>query len=281
MSPRPILKRTSASADRAPNSSNPHPHHAVHFPATSCPTTHTYPVYSSTAYDRSPIVVSQNTCALPARGCPGRTYTIDERESATLRRQQFGGREPHPRAFASSRADAGRHSTSSYSLPPPLVPDLSSESDESDGFSSSSFNEPSMHYASYAPPDMHGLVIPKDKYLSYQQQYESNSYDNETYSPPALSFLPYPPSPPSRVCYDYNPASDADVDLGMPRRRRERKHDSSRSPDRIPSGVDACSQSPPTPTKCRSKSRISAFRKSLSTAPSSFRVEDDGCLGGF
>jgi hypothetical protein len=280
MSPRPILKRTPSSFDRAPKSSNDHPHHAVHFPPTSCPTTHTYQVYSSTAYDRSPIVVSPNTCALPARGCPGRTYNLEEHEPQTLRRYQFGSHEAHPRAFALQRADAGRQSTPSYHIPPPLIPDLSSESDESDGFSSSSFTETPIPYASYAPPDMHGLVIPKDKYLSYQQ-YESNPHDNENYSPSALSFLPYPPSPPSRACYDYNPASDSDVDLGKPRRRRERRHDSSRSPDRIPSGVDERSQSPSTPTKSRSKSRISAFRKSLCTTPSTFRVEDDSCLGGF
>jgi hypothetical protein len=277
MSPRPILKRSPTTSHRAPTDLNQH--HVVHFPTSSSLTTHTFSVYSSTAYDRSPIVVDTNTCALPARGCPGRTYTLEESQKERCKRTSAPYFEAHPRAFSnhssSSRAatfDAGRAPSCSYSLsPPPLVPDVSSESDESDGFMTySSFNDPT---TSYAPPDMHGLVIPKDKYLSYQA-YDVNPHDKEPYSPSsALSFLPHPPSPPSRAMYD----CDTDMDTGKPKRRRERRHDASRAPDRIPGGVDAFSQeSPSTPTQCRSKSRsrMAAFR-------STFRVEEDACLGGF
>lgn len=35
--------------------------------------------YSGVDYDRSPIVVLPNVCALPERGCPGKTYFQDER----------------------------------------------------------------------------------------------------------------------------------------------------------------------------------------------------------
>ena len=35
--------------------------------------------YSGVDYDRSPIVVLPNICALPERGCPGKTYFQDER----------------------------------------------------------------------------------------------------------------------------------------------------------------------------------------------------------
>lgn len=274
MSPRPILKRTSLSA-RTPNETSPH--HAVHFPTTSSLTTHTYAVYSSAAYDRTPIAVSPNSCAMPARGCPGRTYTLPADPPAVLR-NQYGGGEYHPRALNNTRADVGR--TSSSHLPPPLIPDLSSESDESDGFTACTPHEPSTSYSSYAPPHMHGLVIPKDKYMSYHN-HESSIYDNESFSPTALSFLPHPPCSPTRPSYDFNPPLEPNFQLGKPKRRRERRNDSSRSPDRIPSGMRACPESPLTPTNSGCKSRISVFRQTLSSAPSSFRVDDDGCLGGF
>ena len=35
--------------------------------------------YSGVDYDRSPIVVQTNVCALPERGCPGKTYFEDDR----------------------------------------------------------------------------------------------------------------------------------------------------------------------------------------------------------
>ncbi|EIN03734.1 hypothetical protein PUNSTDRAFT_47928 [Punctularia strigosozonata HHB-11173 SS5] len=127
-SPRPILKR-------APKSSN----HAVHFPPS--PTlTRTFFAHSSSSYDRSPITVAPNACAMPERGCPGRTYVPGTTDD-------HSGRHLHPRVVATSsglanvisasdRTPRTSASTSSPGPPPPLIPDLSSESDESDGFAS-------------------------------------------------------------------------------------------------------------------------------------------------
>jgi len=49
----------------------------VHFPPS--PTLASMHVVDSPRlYDRSPIIVSENSCAMPQRGCPGRTYaTVD------------------------------------------------------------------------------------------------------------------------------------------------------------------------------------------------------------
>jgi hypothetical protein len=149
--PRPILK----------HSPPPHPalsddnslalpiprqcRNSVHFPPT--PTlTRTFSAYSSSTYDRSPIVVLPNLCALPARGCPGRTYLPGCTTSSSLNPPpglhaskavvEAAGRHLHPRCalsfvLAPEVAPDGPMATSD--IPPPLVPDLSSESDESDG----------------------------------------------------------------------------------------------------------------------------------------------------
>lgn len=132
----------------------------VHFASTNN-LTRTFAAYSPSIYDRSPIVVSPNKCSLPARGCPGKTYLPGDDAARSLitskthDSNQVGysaaSRHLHPRAVrvqvpygAADEEDdelTPRTSTSSsvHSHPlPPLVLDLSSssESDESDGFSS-------------------------------------------------------------------------------------------------------------------------------------------------
>lgn len=96
-------------------------------------------------YDRSPIVVGPNTCALPERGCPGRTYTLEDspRNSYQEKHSSSKGRHMHPRSMGSGfglglpYGDETREviTNGGYSSNlPPLVPDLSSsESDDSDG----------------------------------------------------------------------------------------------------------------------------------------------------
>ncbi|CAE6432874.1 unnamed protein product [Rhizoctonia solani] len=49
----------------------------VHFPTAKRDLVKTRVTHSPASYDRSPIVVAPNSCALPARGCPGRTYAPD------------------------------------------------------------------------------------------------------------------------------------------------------------------------------------------------------------
>lgn len=256
LSPRPILKRSAT-----PNVSLNHPHHVVHFPPSPSLTTHTFSVYSASTYDRSPIVVSPNTCALPERGCPGRTYNLDDDCQTSSQKGQYGSGELHPRAFYNA-------SRSTYGLPPPLIPDISSsESEESDEVTSP-LPDSDLTISSH----LYGLAIPRDKY--------SDSCGG-TYPPssPALSFLPHPPSPTSRSAYPYKLSANDTPDQ-RPRRHREKIHEGSYDLGRIPSSPADSQQG--TMSK-NNKSRVSKLRKSLSTyhTTSDFRVEDDGCLGGF
>ncbi|KAI4294574.1 hypothetical protein GGG16DRAFT_64585 [Schizophyllum commune] len=131
MSPRPILKPSASCVTAAAR--------GVHFPP-SPRLTRTFSALPSCDYDRSPIVVCPNTCALPERG--GRTYTDDEpapcsptRRSRSSRERLDSG-EVHPRALAPASAAPVSPACPSYPSLPPLVPDFSSESDESDGFMS-------------------------------------------------------------------------------------------------------------------------------------------------
>jgi hypothetical protein len=148
--PRPILKQSSQSH---PNLSDDRPlslrlsqqcRNTVHFPPS--PTlTRTFSAHSPSTYDRSPIVVLPNICALPARGCPGRTYIpgsslgpspdLHSRKAAI----SSGGKHLHPRralGFGLVPEATPDNLTITSDIPPPLVPDVSSESDESDGFTS-------------------------------------------------------------------------------------------------------------------------------------------------
>ncbi|KAI0275223.1 hypothetical protein BC834DRAFT_965641 [Gloeopeniophorella convolvens] len=102
----------------------------VHFPPTPglC---QTHLTHSAAIYDRAPIVVLPNTCALPERG--GRTYTSPSPTSSCPRKRRptsaASGTAYHPQAFKATSADPAGPL-------PALVPDLSSsESDESDSAS--------------------------------------------------------------------------------------------------------------------------------------------------
>ena len=270
MSPKPILKR-SASDPETDSQRYPTRTHGVHFPPS--PATCTYSAYSAAAYDRSPIVVTPNNCALPERG--GRTYTLDESQP---RRGISYARDFHPRAlaFASSR-----------SALPQLIPDLSSESDESDGWSAA----PTASTTSYPTFGIHGLAGPPSK--SNSDVYGDAKVNGYTNCVDALAFLPYPPSPPSQK-YQYTESIDP-----FPQRRRrgerENKHESSSDPDRIPSrGSDAqhclsafsslsISSSPSfpvTPRKSKKKQPQSPHASYTPMSPG-FGNLDDGCLGGF
>lgn len=286
MSPRPILKHSEPSnqqptptAPRYPRGSLPHKTpspHGVHFPPS--PTlTRTFSAYSPSTYDRSPIVVSPNSCALPERGCPGRTYTLDEPAARSSHSRwkstTHNGRHLHPRAVASAYRESSMDSddagdeehtpTSTYPTLPSLVPDLSSESDESDGFAS-----PPSEYAfyptgaSYYPPHQTNHIAAQSHPPIPYAQHHNISYSNdESYfavPPTALSFLPHPVSPP---------------DGGQKaRRRRQRSRDQSRTRDERQASSD-----PRRGTDGSYKS-LSVCR---ALANCSLEGPDDGCLGGF
>jgi hypothetical protein len=168
-------------------------------------------------YDRSPIVVTPNSCALPERGCPGRTYTLDDSgpqlPTSNWRSGAHNGRHLHPRAVAtayrvSSSEDEDsedndvqqRPPSRTFFVPPPLIPDLSSESDESDGPTSSlpgpaQYSMPSSYHH---PPHSTPIVAPSHPPIPHTPYLPYSSSDNQAYftgSPNALSFLPHPVSP--------------------------------------------------------------------------------------
>jgi hypothetical protein len=110
----------------------------VHFPPTPV-LCQTHLTHSAATYDRAPIVVLPNACALPERN--GRTYTPSNESCAARKRRSTHaaaqGATLHPQALAAAAAASSNPKTS-VSDPagrmPSLVPDLSScsESDESD-----------------------------------------------------------------------------------------------------------------------------------------------------
>ncbi|KAA1477565.1 hypothetical protein DENSPDRAFT_749309, partial [Dentipellis sp. KUC8613] len=171
--PRPILKRCPASECTYGPQPQPQPRttNCVRFPPS--PTlTRTFTAHSAATYDRSPIVVLPNTCALPARGCPGRTYLPGDPphspNSEKKRALKNKGKSMHPRAV--------EQPVPTPSAIPSLVPDVSSsESDESDGFTSPPPHSP----ASFVIPKSSAPMTP----AALADALDSN-----------LSFLPHAPS---------------------------------------------------------------------------------------
>ncbi|KAJ7729095.1 hypothetical protein DFH07DRAFT_722145, partial [Mycena maculata] len=89
----------------------------VHFPSTPG-LTFTGDAYSPGTYDRAPIAVSPNSCALPRRG---------ERVYRSSSVPPIKGSYFHPHAFEACETEP-----IAATAVPPLLPDLSSETDEWD-----------------------------------------------------------------------------------------------------------------------------------------------------
>lgn len=178
--PRPCLKLRNSEAEPLPFTSSPgvllSPH--VHFPPTpSLSSTHA--THSPRTYDRAPIAISPNTCALPERG--GRAYTT---VSESWSQSQTKGSYFHPKAYEACEPEPIKVNAPAPSLcPPPLIPDLSSESDESDG-------------AANTPP-YSGMLSPIPPHLAQHTQFSptSRSRSKDMLLDNQLSFLPHPPSP--------------------------------------------------------------------------------------
>ena len=278
-SPKPILKRAVSEfvhkTDNFHSQGYPSRTHGVRFPPS--PATRTYSAHSAAAYDRSPIVVAPNSCALPERG--GRTYTLDESQP---RRGISFARDFHPRALAFA------------SSPPPLpqlIPDLSEDSEESDGWSAA----PAPSTSSHTNFGIHGLAGPLSKCNS--NEFDDTDMNRYTSCVDALAFLPHPPTPPS-----HNPEYTESIDpfpQSYHRRRsgRENKHESSSVTDRTPSkgsdtqnclsafaslSLSSSPMFPTTPTKksIRKKS-LKSSHASYTTLSADFGNLDDCCLGGF
>ncbi|KAM6493286.1 hypothetical protein JOM56_011420 [Amanita muscaria] len=277
VAPRPILKRPSAASVSNANNA-----HAVHFAPLTC----YFSAHSPAVYDRTPIDITPNACTLPERGCPGRTYYNVEGISAN--RYTSSANTKHPRAFAPCDIPASPPSSSSVPCPP-LIPDFSSESEESDGFYA--FPDPSSHQApSHAYYNAKGLALNltrrEDQYPGYYPDI-AVSLDSTAV---AMSFLPHPPSPLTRSSY----LADDDEAPSSPKPRRRRssrsrerkqdKHDISRDLDRmriVDQESTSESQHRGRRNKLSSRTKSSDSALSISGSFASFGLQDDGCLGGF
>ncbi|CCM05984.1 uncharacterized protein FIBRA_08225 [Fibroporia radiculosa] len=310
--PRPILKRPATESD-LPTTSVARDEPAellaidrgvlqpvVRFP--SKPTlSKTFSVDSAAQYDRSPIVVQPNRCALPARGCPGRTYAVDDelhsRMPPSPSPSARSGRHQHPRASPSyphqrddddaEDDDLTPRATPVATMPvlPPLIPDLSSESDESDGFAS-----PAPDYAVPAAAyGRTGLAMSRTKAHGADSLGLSFSAMQLTNSPSALAFLPHPPSPRMRT----SPSAPGHPPEQLDERARTRHRLSSAARSSSPSSTspnrqNCCS----SPTRRRHRPRASASPDALrgrykalseksALSGCTLAVLDQGCLGGF
>lgn len=312
MSPRPILKRSAH--PHHPHQSQPHHQshhpHGVHFPPSPS-LTRIFPVHSAAAYDRSPIEVTPNSCALPERGCPGRTYLLEETDATKPRLSRYPrgiayARDYHPRALAFASSGGG-----CSSMIPQLIPDISSESEESDGVSGipaelSTTYATASHAKQYNPySNLPNLNVAMGDPYSSNNPYTPANDDLDAY-------LPYPhpsTSPVSPSGYHWDAHPDGTHNTQKPRRKKDgRRHDSSRDPDRIPIsgavdvpalayGIGSLSISPPSPIAYSSSSsptspassrkkgvrrhHAGAVRPPPSFVGGGFGMHDDGCLGGF
>ncbi|KAJ7508430.1 hypothetical protein B0H11DRAFT_27805 [Mycena galericulata] len=184
MPPRPILKalpEPDLSKPGLPESafSNPLPFAAcssrvifsphVHFPSTPG-LTFTGATHSPGSYDRAPIAVSPNSCALPERG--GRVY-----RSSSVPPPK--GSYFHPRAFEACEAEPP------VAVPALLPSDVSSETDE--------WDECASPPQSVSPEPRVAVRMPVQGTPYYPTPIPS-THSQEEFDH-ALSFLPYPPVP--------------------------------------------------------------------------------------
>jgi len=257
VAPRPILKTLPQSDAFQPSTSNALPFASchivgfqpqfrhVHFPPT--PTlTSTAMTHSPFVYDRAPISVTPNACALPERG--GRMYPVrHERGSSDLRwnrdrastLEEPKGSYFHPRAFEVCERE--------HTPPPSLVSDISSSSSSSS--SESDESEGLQHSESMSNPIPPIPTAYHRGYYSTPHSPTTATFDSYTYPPIphtrsqkeldlAISFLPYPPSGPSPAKDKPQPQLQSAV---IPKKKRLRPSlDHRASSFREPSGLDGC-----------------------------------------
>ena len=169
-SPRPILKRVSSPFNSSMRSAR------VHFPPSPCLSTFQF-THSPQLYDRSPLIVQPNACALPGRG--ERVYLAEDHDSATqddIIRDSIPLRDGHPPPERPCEASTYPHSVdySSSSTQP--------ESDESDGSLST-------------PPDPSNLSA-APLIMTHPPDLLGPSLSRRRSDSDVIAFLPHPPSPP-------------------------------------------------------------------------------------
>lgn len=192
--PRSILKCSTAVGGSTAAAAAAHAHHppcSVRFPSSPKLSTVHF-THCPSSYDRTPIVVSHNSCALPERGC--RDYAAEQ--------QQYWGRSIHPSVFGSYRP-----SDELFTDPGLLPPGLSSDdgsSEESDGIASPppetiQASSDASHYRTYVPSQSHLHTDP----LSHPPIPQYSGPNANTFNPAnstsnatdySLSFLPHAPA---------------------------------------------------------------------------------------
>jgi len=211
-----LLLRRPMAPNKAPRSilkcspvipQTPHPPHgSVRFPSSPKLST-VHLTHCPTSYDRTPIVVLPNSCALPERNC--RSYSPNGTPNPANPTQSSNwGKELHPSVFNRTSPNHVQFGNGTYEgslLPPPLTSDDGS-SEESDGLASpppefvsnppSRQNVPSqahLHSAplSHPPISPYGSSSGPDTYATSSSSYDHSSGTPSEYS---LSFLPYAPS---------------------------------------------------------------------------------------
>ncbi|KAI0948194.1 hypothetical protein AcW1_009774 [Taiwanofungus camphoratus] len=284
--------------------------------------TRTFSAHSPAQYDRSPIVVQPNRCALPERG--SRTYTLDDAgddndndsECPRMRLRASGSRRPrsppgagrhlHPRAalatdglplcFEDDRADDDDEDPTPQATPlahhhplPPLVPDLSSESDESDGFASPP-GEPALHPHPRAWRDAPGAYTRTGLSMSMPMprcKGDVSALDAAQPAPPrgdALSFLPHPhsptspprtrPAPPTSPARPYPHAPEG----GDERPRHRHAH---ASPGPPPPGRERKRHARASSRSPEAYARYKALSEKSALSGCGLAMSDMGCLDGF
>jgi hypothetical protein len=279
----------------------------VHFPPSPALTS-TFACHSSTVYDRSPIVVVPNTCALPERGCPGRTYALGEggeeeeadeydncvsmspkkekRKTKTARDRDF-----HPRALAFAAASSssppsspsfgpcggapvGSYS-SSFALPPSAVSSTST-SYASVSLSAAYYNYNYEHAP--VPALVHDLSSESDESDGVSSlPAQITGYMSTMSLNMSVSLSPTKSQMPGKI----HMAMDVEEDSRESRERKEKahrrhrsrerapRHERSSDPDRIP-GLASAVPSSPVPF---SHSAPSAFpSSSFASSPPSFEL---------
>lgn len=173
--PRPILKCSpqQVATDPRASSSSHHHHGSVRFPSSPKLST-VHLTHCAKSYDRSPIIVGPNTCALPERGC--RSYA-----------PQGQGNHLHPSAF--NRDGSQFYDGSPF--PPPLTHDDGS-SEDSDGIASpppevDQHHAQSAYHRQYVPSQAHLYSEP----LSHPPISRPAPSFDDAPSEYSLSFLPH------------------------------------------------------------------------------------------
>ncbi|KZV72241.1 hypothetical protein PENSPDRAFT_649988 [Peniophora sp. CONT] len=221
--------------------------------------TRTFAAHPANIYDRSPITVLPNACALPARGCPGRTYHPSSPASSSPPRKS--GKLCHPSRFLQQYPP-------SANAVPALVHDTTSESDESDGVSS----PPPPAHAPGPLPELSLSFLPH-AHASVSALYRAPARDEEDGVP------------------DYDEYDKGDKDRHR-RGRRDRPRQDRRSSaargrqPRSRSGEDMEeedeAEEPADEDDIRSgKGCFKSFSDNLALEGCGFDDADEGCLGGF